>query len=46
MPLIEFEGKSYAVNEDGFLDDFNLFPSDPAKGACKMAGLPKPTGCI
>jgi tRNA 2-thiouridine synthesizing protein E len=25
---------------------YQLFPSGPAKGACKMAGLPKPTGCI
>lgn len=23
-----------------------LFPSGPAKGACKIAGLPKPTGCV
>jgi tRNA 2-thiouridine synthesizing protein E len=23
-----------------------LFPSGPAKGACKVAGLPKPTGCV
>ena len=23
-----------------------LFPGGPAKGACKVAGLPKPTGCI
>jgi TusE/DsrC/DsvC family sulfur relay protein len=23
-----------------------LFPSGPAKGACKLAGLPKPTGCL
>jgi len=23
-----------------------LFPSGPGKGACKMAGLPKPTGCV
>jgi dissimilatory sulfite reductase related protein len=102
---IEFEGKAYIVNEDGFLEVFDswdegwvkyvmsqegikeltvdhkkviqvirdyyikngiapmirllskitelkliyiykLFPSGPAKGACKMAGLPKPTGCI
>ncbi|MBU1453131.1 MAG: TusE/DsrC/DsvC family sulfur relay protein, partial [Proteobacteria bacterium] len=21
-------------------------PSGPGKGACKMAGLPKPTGCV
>lgn len=105
MPEIEFEGKTYAVDEDGFIDDFNnwdegwmkyvktqegieelteehkqvievlqdyyrkngiapmvrilskvtkfklkyiyeLFPSGPGKGACKMAGLPKPTGCV
>ena len=25
---------------------YNLFPSGPAKGACKVAGLPKPTGCV
>jgi tRNA 2-thiouridine synthesizing protein E len=23
-----------------------LFPNGPAKGACKVAGLPKPTGCM
>jgi TusE/DsrC/DsvC family sulfur relay protein len=23
-----------------------LFPSGPAKGACKIAGLAKPTGCV
>jgi TusE/DsrC/DsvC family sulfur relay protein len=25
---------------------FELFPSGPAKGACKLAGLPKPDGCV
>ena len=25
---------------------FSLFPSGPAKGACKLAGLPKPDGCV
>jgi TusE/DsrC/DsvC family sulfur relay protein len=25
---------------------YNMFPSGPAKGACKLAGLPKPTGCV
>ena len=25
---------------------YKLFPSGPAKGACKLAGLPKPTGCV
>lgn len=105
MPIFEASGKSYDVDEDGFLSDPNiwdqtvaldfastegvaeltephwkiinyirnyylefgiapmirklcketgfklneiyaLFPSGPAKGACKLAGLPKPTGCV
>jgi len=105
MPTVEFEGMSFNVDEDGFIDDYNnwnknwvkyvkhvegiqeltdehwkvinvlqeyykkngiapmvrilskvtgyklkyiyeLFPSGPGKGACKMAGLPKPTGCV
>ncbi len=25
---------------------YDLFPSGPGKGACRMAGLPKPTGCV
>lgn len=25
---------------------YDLFPSGPAKGACKVAGLAKPTGCV
>ncbi len=25
---------------------YDLFPSGPAKGACKVAGLPKPTCCV
>ena len=24
---------------------YRLFPAGPARGACKIAGLPKPTGC-
>jgi tRNA 2-thiouridine synthesizing protein E len=31
----------YSLNEI-----YQLFPSGPAKGACKLAGLPKPTGCV
>jgi TusE/DsrC/DsvC family sulfur relay protein len=105
MPIFEANGKSYEVDEDGFLQDpsiwsadvakdfatgegvaeltedhwkvihylrgyylefgiapmirklcketgfklnqiYELFPSGPAKGACKLAGLPKPTGCV
>lgn len=25
---------------------YESFPSGPANGACKVAGLPKPTGCV
>jgi len=25
---------------------YALFPKGPAVGACKVAGLPKPTGCV
>lgn len=25
---------------------YELFPMGPAKGACKIAGLPKPDGCV
>lgn len=105
MPTLEIEGKTFEVDEDGFLQDpdlwneevaalfaktegiqemtdehwkvvhylrnyylefniapmirkvckdtgfklkkiYELFPSGPAKGACKVAGLPKPTGCV
>ena len=105
MPIFEVAGKQYSVDEDGFLENpeiwnedvakdfstaegvaelteehwkvinylrnyylqfgiapmirklcketgfklnkiYELFPSGPAKGACKLAGLPKPTGCV
>ncbi len=105
MAEVEFQGKTFSVDEDGFIDDYKnwepewvqyvkniegieeltdehqkvitvlqeyyekngiapmvrvlskvtgfklkhiyeLFPSGPGKGACKMAGLPKPTGCV
>jgi tRNA 2-thiouridine synthesizing protein E len=105
MAAVEFEGHTFNVDEDGFIEDFagynekwvqlvkkeegidelneehwkvinvlqdyykkngiapmvrilskltgfklkhiyELFPSGPGKGACKMAGLPKPTGCV
>jgi TusE/DsrC/DsvC family sulfur relay protein len=25
---------------------YELFPTGPAQGACKVAGLPKPEGCV
>lgn len=34
--------------ETGFELEYvcQLFPTGPAKGACRIAGLPKPTGCV
>ncbi len=106
MPTIELAGKTYEVDEDGFLQEldkwteefaqayaaneniegpltedhwkvinylreyykqygiapmirkickdtgydmkrlYELFPTGPAKGSCKLAGLSKPTGCV
>lgn len=36
------------TKETGFSlkEIYELFPTGPAKGACKLAGLPKPTGCV
>ncbi|RLD35090.1 MAG: sulfurtransferase TusE, partial [Bacteroidetes bacterium] len=25
---------------------YELFPLGPARGACRVAGLPKPDGCV
>ena len=30
----------------GVRDVYRLFRSGPAKGACRIAGLPKPDGCV
>ena len=37
--LLKGVGKSNA-------EMYELFPSGPGKGACKIAGLMKPTGCV
>ena len=36
------------VRKTGFSLEYmyKMFPKGPAAGACKVAGLPKPTGCI
>jgi len=30
----------------GVRDVYKMFRSGPAKGACRIAGLPKPDGCV
>jgi tRNA 2-thiouridine synthesizing protein E len=42
-PIIRKLCKDNGINKQK-LDE--LFPTGPAKGACKLAGLSKPAGCI
>lgn len=42
-PLIRKLCKATGVSMRRLLE---LFPTGPAKGACKVAGLPRPVGCM
>ena len=45
--ILDFLQDYYRKNTGYKLKEvYELFPSGPGKGACKMAGLPKPTGCV
>ena len=39
-------GKKLGADKGNSTYLYELFPYGPAKQACKIAGLPKPTGCI
>ena len=42
-PMVRKVTRETTFNTDKM---YELFPSGPAKGACKVAGLPKPAGCV
>ncbi len=39
-------GKKLGADKGNSAYLYELFPYGPAKQACKIAGLPKPTGCV
>jgi len=44
--LVKEIGKKLGPDKGNTKYLYELYPGGPAKQACKIAGLPKPTGCV
>ena len=44
--LVKEIGKKLGADKGNTKYLYELYPGGPAKQACKIAGLPKPTGCV
>lgn len=44
--LVKEISKKFGPDKGNTRHLYELYPGGPAKQACKIAGLPKPTGCV